>query len=454
MPATFDTAIPVLVEVTEGIDAFAEVEHACIVRDLRGRVRLVLDGPEDLDLEGLSRDIRTRLGAWFCGPILSKNAGEPSARRLAAVMIDRAKSWPIGWSVSYSDPTGQQHPIGDRWTGYQRLLSKQAWLDAPQAEGAWPLTRGNPAIVAFYSFKGGVGRSTLLGVVAWQLARAGRKVICLDLDIEAPGLGGLLGVDVDASVIDHLLTHAATGHAPSDDPVSWVTVRDAKIGVVPAGRMDRSYIEKLGRLDYLGTTSAKDSPVAKALGVLLERIKGQQTPDYILLDCRAGLHDLGGLSLTDLAHVDVLVGRDGPEGREGLALTLEVLGTRRLAPARRVLIAQSFVPLPFDGDPARVSRERFMGAMYEACSRTIYREENENPAPEDDQAPHYSWPIGQYDEIASCQRLSEISGAVLDNDAFTALRRRIEVLAAPEDAEPDTEENTEVTTAGETDGPS
>lgn len=37
------------------------------------------------------------------------------------------------------------------------------------------------------------------------------------------------------------------------------------------------------------------------------------TTNYILLDSRAGLHDLAGLSLHNLAHVDVLVGRDSDQ---------------------------------------------------------------------------------------------------------------------------------------------
>jgi hypothetical protein len=199
--------------------------------------------------------------------------------------------------------------------------------------------------------------------------------------------------------------------------------------------MDRSYIEKLGRLDYLGTATAAESPVARALGVLLARVKGQHQPDYILLDCRAGLHDLGGLSLTDVAHVDVLVGRDTPQGREGLALTLEVLGARRSAADQRILIAQTMVPLPMDGTVAKATRSRFRSAMYEACKRTLYRALDDEPAEEDDGVAHYPWPIGLYDEIASCEHLGEVSRALLESRLFSDVRRRIGALAAPESSE-------------------
>ncbi|HEY6344536.1 MAG TPA: hypothetical protein VIY49_23835 [Bryobacteraceae bacterium] len=43
-------------------------------------------------------------------------------------------------------------------------------------------------IITFYSYKGGTGRSLTLANVAWILAAAGKRVIVLDWDLEAPGL--------------------------------------------------------------------------------------------------------------------------------------------------------------------------------------------------------------------------------------------------------------------------
>ena len=42
--------------------------------------------------------------------------------------------------------------------------------------------------VTFYSFKGGVGRSMAMMNVAMELVAAGRKVLVVDFDLEAPGL--------------------------------------------------------------------------------------------------------------------------------------------------------------------------------------------------------------------------------------------------------------------------
>ncbi len=47
-----------------------------------------------------------------------------------------------------------------------------------------------PAIVSFFSFKGGVGRTTTIAATALTLARNGHRVAIVDLDLE----GLLLGI--------------------------------------------------------------------------------------------------------------------------------------------------------------------------------------------------------------------------------------------------------------------
>ena len=54
------------------------------------------------------------------------------------------------------------------------------------------MTEGNPALketrfTTFYSYKGGVGRSLALANLAYILAWEGRKVLIIDMDMEAPG---------------------------------------------------------------------------------------------------------------------------------------------------------------------------------------------------------------------------------------------------------------------------
>ncbi|MFZ4700935.1 MAG: hypothetical protein ACOYMG_12875, partial [Candidatus Methylumidiphilus sp.] len=67
-----------------------------------------------------------------------------------------------------------------------RLQTNQDWLRKPLANKP-PL----PTAVAF-SIKGGVGRTTAFALWAWYLARLGKNIILVDLDLEAPGVAGVL----------------------------------------------------------------------------------------------------------------------------------------------------------------------------------------------------------------------------------------------------------------------
>lgn len=44
-----------------------------------------------------------------------------------------------------------------------------------------------PVVATFYSLRGGVGRSTALTHTAFNLADQGLSVLCIDMDLEAPG---------------------------------------------------------------------------------------------------------------------------------------------------------------------------------------------------------------------------------------------------------------------------
>jgi len=42
--------------------------------------------------------------------------------------------------------------------------------------------------ITFYSYKGGVGRTMALANVAWRMAKMGKRIGIVDLDLEAPGI--------------------------------------------------------------------------------------------------------------------------------------------------------------------------------------------------------------------------------------------------------------------------
>ena len=195
-----------------------------------------------------------------------------------------------------------------------------------------------PALCGFYSFKGGVGRSTALAATALQFAARGDRVAVLDADLDSPGVGSLLhghdGAVADVGLVDYLL------EAPLIEDAGACRLEDyhhrcppdihdgrGEILVFPAGRMNRRYIEKLARLDY-GASSA-ERPQHPFVD-LLEQIRAELDPQWILVDARAGLGEVSGFLTGGLCHLYVLLGTLADASWLGLELVLDRLGGQRL----------------------------------------------------------------------------------------------------------------------------
>jgi MinD-like ATPase involved in chromosome partitioning or flagellar assembly len=295
--------------------------------------------------------------------------------------------------------------------------------------------------VTFFSYKGGVGRTTLLASTAIQLARDGKRVVAIDLDVEAPGLGSLLGATTRRGVIDFLVDHYATGVVDLDDLFAPATALEHEallVDVIPAGNVDATYFEKLARLDFVGSGLVQpdaSSPVRESLKRLVIAVaRRNPRPDYILIDSRAGLHDVAGLSLHDLAHVDVLVGRDSDQSYAGLELTVTALGQRRAFEDIRCVVVQSMAP----DDPGTTEYQRitaeYRQRSYQAFAENIYsRDESEGDDPDidDDSAAHFPIVI-RFDQrllhFSSIQtRRAELTGA-----DFNRVKERIVEQCTPE----------------------
>lgn len=442
---TFDDIISSTLTVCEDHPGFAALAQVCLVRDLEGRVRLVVEPgtpAPTCDLMALAELLGRRLGSYFAGPILS-TAGSRDERRVARAILDQSVEWPRTWEVRVTHPiTGNPIVRGLNWRVLQRLHSKQAWLSARPVEPPWPLAPRNPAVVSFYSFKGGVGRTTLLAAMARELAARGNRVVAIDLDLEAPGLGTFLGVETERGVLDFVIDYLATGEPDLATCTAAAGVLGdtlaGRVDVIPAGKMNWAFIEKLGRLDFAtGALESSESPVGMALRELLESVRKQLKPTYILIDSRAGLHDLGGLSLHALAHVDVLVARATRQNLLGLEIALQALGQRKTPTAlRRILIAHGFAPRREDKDSATNEEIDFRQQVYELFGAWIYAPENAEARDADD-APHFPWPIFQHADLERLSTLAAAPSEVLDGDDFRRLCNRLVELCEPDEGHSD-----------------
>jgi MinD-like ATPase involved in chromosome partitioning or flagellar assembly len=402
---TFDHVLPELIRICREDSATRDkILRYCVVRDVRGRVRLIVE-PEatTVSIKPLEITLHTALGKYFVPPVLTtKSSG--NEQRLAAALFERANcQWPRGWPSSYRNVLGGGDTpiaVGTQWSGIERTIGKEAWLTSDPPTPPWPLlNKQTPPIITFHSFKGGVGRTTLVSTYAIRLASETppRRVAIIDLDLEAPGVGSLFGVNSDRGVIDVLVDHIATGQIDLEG-ASMQAQLEGDIGqhitVFSAGRVDNSYIQKLARLDFSSTEPGENNPVSAALTAMLKKIKASH--DVVLLDARAGLHDLAGMSLHGLAHVDVLVFRATTQNLEGLAETLRTIGDRDSNP-KLVLIETM---LPNKDDEFESHRQRTRDRVYELLVKHVYS---------DDDPPQLS-DVGEPHDVVSVRRRDWLDG--------------------------------------------
>jgi hypothetical protein len=368
---------------------------------------------------------------------------------------------------------GRPHPDEPRLRIVDRVRNRMAWF-GELAEPPWRVRaeadQKGPPIVVFYSFKGGVGRTTALASFAIQQARAGERVVVIDGDLDAPGIGPLFtgeksdsgnsglppagtqfmreeyesaGIHLEAvdrmearwGVVDYLLEGPSPGDVELSDYYQRVrndliTPGNGEILVFAAGRIDPNYLSKLARLDFDPARKGNSTPWT----LLLQRIRQELQPHWILLDSRAGLGEPAGLLLGGMAHLHVLLGTSSEQSWQGLRLILDRLGSERVLqgkPQADCVLVQTMIP-------------EFHEAAVDAQSAFLARAENEFEAhyyagdpenPEDDsmwfvrdmpgkEAPHQPVCLSYKQKLAHFRRLEHVVEDLI-GDEYQKLANRI-----------------------------
>jgi Mrp family chromosome partitioning ATPase len=206
-------------------------------------------------------------------------------------------------------------------------------------------------LITFYSYKGGVGRTFLLANVAALLRRWGAKVLCVDWDLEAPGLHHYLKPEAQPAgppqgLLPLIADWDAASRAGEAPPIDWAGA------VVPGPQIpaspDRGCLHLLlagegsgfaARLHGLDWREAW----GRGLGDAIERMRSEwlEAYDFVLVDSRTGLSDMAGICTIQLPDVLVLVGTASEQSIVGLRRTLDAAhaGRDRLPYDRGLLLA-------------------------------------------------------------------------------------------------------------------
>lgn len=181
-------------------------------------------------------------------------------------------------------------------------------------------------VVTFYSYKGGMGRTTTMVAYAMSLAvndnnLEKKRVVIIDCDLEAPGYlnffdlsehnglqsgkkNGLVEFLSDAQLTSHpedLDINDYIINVGDDNKNNFAYNNLNNIWLIPAGNLNEGYSdlsEGRDRSDYLEGLAkinlSSVNSVVKYFNILLDRINETIEPDIILLDSRTGFNDIFG----------------------------------------------------------------------------------------------------------------------------------------------------------------
>ena len=188
-------------------------------------------------------------------------------------------------------------------------------------------------VVTFYSYKGGVGRTTSLITFAnYYTYHHKKKVVILDFDFEAPGFTNYFDFSLDAlgnksGVLEYILDKEASKEKPDllrnyIIEVSKEYSGDGSIYVMPSGNLFgqenlESYIEALARIDINST----DTITNQILG-LINDINETISPDVILIDSRTGFNDVFGFLINRISNTIVGLFEGNKQTEPGMKLFL------------------------------------------------------------------------------------------------------------------------------------
>jgi MinD-like ATPase involved in chromosome partitioning or flagellar assembly len=181
------------------------------------------------------------------------------------------------------------------------------------------------SICTFYSYKGGVGRSMALANVAFLLRDWGHRVLVVDWDLEAPGIEryfedaepGVSDLATDRSGIVDIAAAVASGTGMDwrDSLIRLRSAANGTIDLLTAGRRDDQYVRRLQRLDWDDLFTEHD------FGRLLEAMRDEwlQDYDYVLIDSRTGITDIGGICTIYLPDVLIALFTANRQSVDGVA---------------------------------------------------------------------------------------------------------------------------------------
>ena len=344
-PIRFDTSLPEFIaSLKAAYPGDLAAAEPIVIRDFEGRLGVILNISAAY-LDGLNSVVAERLGPYARpeDPVRGRNSAGVSR------IVEEAHAAPVleiaGVSIRLLD----------------RRIVGADWMARPVLEP------DSVPRIAFISIKGGVGRSTALSIAAMHLAQAGLRVLTVDLDLEAPGLGATLLKPEELptyGVVDWLVENGISGIDSTfrADCIGKSSLLDG-ISVVPAfGSQTLAHpadaLAKIARASLEDMRNGTPLPLRQQLQEMLNKFEATGDYDVVLIDGRAGLHETTAAPVLGLGAKVLLFGINEPQTFQGYAFLLAHI-RERIPGGTEWEENAWFVQAKADSSDAEIARERF-----------------------------------------------------------------------------------------------
>lgn len=212
----------------------------------------------------------------------------------------------------------------------------------------------NPFWITFYSYKGGVGRSLALANTAALLVKRGRRVVLIDFDLEAPGLDSFKDFESiagQAGVVEYVTEFKSTNRAPDISKFihrcSLEGQPRGQLWIMPAGKKGPTY--NACREDIKWAELYESGLGQPFIDNWKAAIGRHCQPDYVFVDSRTGLTDVGGICTLHLPDLVVMLFGLNQQNIDGVAAVAKTIRESDLTRLPQIHYVASPVPnLPRD----------------------------------------------------------------------------------------------------------
>ena len=172
--------------------------------------------------------------------------------------------------------------------------------------------------IAFHSYKGGTGKTTIAANFGALLAKKGYNVYLLDLDVYAPSLGAYFDIYEPKKWINDFLL----GNATVDDVCMDITKRisDDMKGTLNVGFANSSK-EEIYKLEGNVSRQSSQMQLLRNFILLREELFVKKNADFVIIDTSPGIRywSINTLAVSDIVILTLKMGDLDIEGTKKMA---------------------------------------------------------------------------------------------------------------------------------------